>query len=127
MKKILLATALVLVPVGAVTTVQLSFVSAAQAAASLGDLSPMIVIVTDVQKSAATGDFAKAATRITDWETAWDDAADKMRPLNKGAWGKIDDASDAALDAVRAKSPDAATVTPALAALLAALNNPTGI
>ena len=125
MKKILLATALLLAPVGAFTTI-LSFASAAQAATSLGDLSPMIAIVTDVQKIAATGDFAATATRITDWETAWDDAADKMRPLDKAALGNIDDASDAALDAVRATKPDAAAVTPALAALLAALNNPTG-
>ena len=126
MKKILLATALLLAPVGAFTTAQLGFVSMAEAAAPLGDLSPMIAIVTDVQKIAATGDFAKAATRITDWETAWDDAAAQMRPLNKAAWGKIDDASDAALDAVRAAKPSADKVTPALAALLAALNNPTG-
>ncbi len=126
MKKILLTAALLLAPVGAFTAAQLSFVGAAQAEASLGDLSPMIAIVADVQKIAATGDFAAAATRITDWETAWDDAAGTMRPLNKAAWGKIDDASDAALDAVRAAKPSAATVTPALDALLAALNNPTG-
>lgn len=126
MKKILLATALLMAPISALTTVQVAFVGAAQADASLGDLSPMIAIVTDVQKIAATGDFAVAATRITDWETAWDNAAKTMRPLNKAAWRKIDIASDAALDAVRAAKPSADKVTPALADLLAALNNPTG-
>lgn len=126
MKKILLATAVLFAPVGSFTFAQLSFVSVAEAAASLGDLSPMIAIVTDAQKIAATGDFKAAAVRMTDWETAWDDAAATMRPLNKAAWSKIDHASDAALEAVRAAKPSAAKVTPALAELLAALNNPTG-
>ena len=126
MKQILLAAALILAPVGAFTAFQMTFVGAAQANASLGDLSPMIAIVSDVQKIAATGDFKAAAVRITDWETAWDDAEAGMRPLNPDSWGKIDHASDAALKSLRRGTPDAATVTPALAALLAALNNSTG-
>ena len=126
MKQILLATALILAPVGAFTAFQVTFVGSAQADASLGDLSPMITIVSDVQKIAATGDFAAASTRITDWETAWDDAEAGMRPLNPDAWGKIDHASDGALKSLRKGTPTADTVTPALAALLAALNNPTG-
>ena len=126
MKQILLATALILAPVGAFTAFQVAFVGSAQADASLGDLSPMKAIIADVQKIAATGDFAGASTRITDWETAWDNAQAGMRPLNPDAWGKIDEASDAALKSLRKGTPSAATVTPALAALLAALNNPTG-
>ncbi len=126
MKQILLATALILAPVGAFTAFQITFIGSAQAGAALGDLSPMIAIVTDVQKIAASGDFAAASTRITDWETAWDASAAGMRPLNPDAWGKIDDASDAALKSLRKGTPSAATVPPALAALLAALNNPTG-
>ena len=126
MKQILLATALILAPVGAFTAFQVTFVGSAQANASLGDLSPMKAIIADVQKIAATGDFAGASTRITDWETAWVSAQAGMRPLNPDAWGKIDEASDAALKSLRKGTPSAATVTPALAALLAALNNPTG-
>lgn len=126
MKKILLATALMLAPVGAFTLAQLSFVGAAQAAASLGDLSPMIAIVTDVQTIAATGDFAKAAIRITDFETAWDDAQDKMQPLNPDAWNTVDAASDAALKSLRHGKPTTEKVTPALAALLTALTASTG-
>ena len=65
----------------------------------------MKAIVADVQKSAATGDFAAAATRITDWETDWqtvwqtvwetdwqtdsDDAEAGMRPLDPDAWGRL--------------------------------------
>lgn len=126
MKQILLSVALILAPVGVFTAFEVTFVGSAQADASLGDLSPMIAIVTDVKKIAATGDFAGAATRITDWETAWDDAETGMRPLNPTAWGKIDEASDAALKSLRRGTPTAATVTAALDALLAALNNPTG-
>jgi hypothetical protein len=125
-KQILLATALILAPVGAFTAFQITFVGAAQADATLGDLSPMITIITDVQTIAATGDFAGASARMTDWETAWDAAAAGMRPLNPTAWSNIDFASDTALDAVRADKPTAETVTPALAALLAALNKPAG-
>ncbi len=125
MKQILLATALILAPVGAFTAFQITFVGAAQADASLGDLSPMKAIVADVQKIAATGDFAAASTRITDWETAWDDAEAGMRPLNPDAWGKIDAASDGALKSLRRGTPSADVVTPALDALMAALENPT--
>ena len=126
MKQILLATALILAPVGAFTAFQVAFVGSAQADASLGDLSPMKAIIADVQKIAATGDFVAASTRITDWETAWDSAQAGMRPLNPDAWGNIDDASDKALKALRKGTPTADVVTPALAALMAALDNPTG-
>jgi hypothetical protein len=110
MKQILLATALILAPVGAFTAFEMTFVGAAQADASLGDLSPMKAIIADVQKIVATGDMAAAAARITDFETAWDDAEAGMRPLNPDAWSKIDDAAD----------------NPALTNLMAALDNPTG-
>lgn len=125
MKQILLASALILVPVAAFTVFQVTFVGSAQADASLGDLSPMIAIITDVQKIAQTGDLAAASTRITDYESAWDAAASGMRPLNPDAWTKVDGASDKALKSLRAATPTADTVMPALAALLDALNNPT--
>lgn len=125
MKQILLATALIILPVGMFTAFEMTFVGMAQATASLGDLSPMITIVSDVQKIAATGDFAKASTRITDWETAWDASAAGMRPLNPDAWDNIDQASDHALKTLRKSTPTADTVNPAVAALLAALTNPT--
>ncbi len=125
MKQILLASALILAPVAAFTVYKVSFVGSAQADASLGDLSPMIAIITDVQKIAQTGDFAAASTRITDYESAWDAAASGMRPLNPDAWVKVDVASDTALKSLRAATPTADTVIPALTTLLDALNNPT--
>jgi hypothetical protein len=124
MKQLLLATALILAPVGAFTAFQMAFVGSAQADASLGDLSPLKAIVADVQKIAATGDFAAAASRITDFETAWDDDENGMRPLNPTAWGNVDDAADKALKSLRKGTPTADVVTPALAALMAALDDP---
>ena len=86
MKQLLLATALIAVPVAAFTMFQVFLTPApaqAQAqVASLGDMSPFKTIITDVQSIAATGDFTAAEARITDFETAWDDAAGTMRAPN---------------------------------------------
>ncbi len=126
MKQILLALGLILAPVGAFTAFEVTFVGAAQAGATLGDLSAMKAIIADVQKIVAKGDFAGAATRITDWETAWDDAEAGMRPLNPDAWGKVDAASDAALKSLRKGTPTADVINPTLAALMAALDAAAG-
>lgn len=94
--------------------------------APLGDLSAMSAIVADVQSIAATGDVAAAEARITDLETAWDEAEPTMRPLDPGAWGDVDASIDDALSALRAAQPDAAEVTATLAAAQAELAHPTG-
>ena len=81
MKQILLATALIALPVGAFTAYQMFVAPPAVAVtaqpnpAALGDMAPFIAITADVQTIAATGDFTAAEARITDLETAWDDAA----------------------------------------------------
>jgi hypothetical protein len=124
MKQLLLATALIAVPVAAFAAFHLYTAQASVQVASLGDLSPMTTIVADVQVIAATGDFVAAEARITDFETAWDDAQPTMRPLNTTAWGNVDTAADAALDALRAGTPVAGDVTGTLAVLIAALGDP---
>jgi hypothetical protein len=127
MKQFLLALLLTAAPVAAFTGFQIYLVPhQAQAAdvKSLGDLTPMAAIIDDVTAIAKTGDMAKAQMRITDFETAWDDAEPTMHPLNPDAWGVVDTAADHALKALRAGTPDAAKVTEMLAALSAALVNP---
>lgn len=127
MKQLLLATALIALPVGAFTAFNLyatGHVVAANASAGLGDLSAFTAIVTDVQTVAATGDLAAAKVRIKDLETAWDDQAGKLRALDGSAWGAIDDAADAALAALRAAMPDAVEVDTTLAALQVTLTAP---
>jgi hypothetical protein len=128
MKQILLATALIALPVAAFTAFQVymapTVVAAPVAVDPLGDLSAMKIIVSDVETIAATGDMSAAEKRITDFETAWDDAEPTMRPMETNAWGNVDQAADAALDALRAATPVAADVTATLAALAASLDNP---
>lgn len=127
LRQILLAIALIAAPVAAFSAWAHWFGPApAQAAAAnaLGDMTAFKTIVTDVQTIAAKGDLPAAATRITDLETAWDDAEDKLRPLDEAQWGGVDGKIDAALKALRAASPEPATVTDTLAALQTALDDP---
>ncbi len=80
----------------------------------------------DVRKAADAGDLAAAATRITDLETAWDDAEPAMRPLNPEAWGRVDAATDDALTAMRANAPDPTEVKDTLTVLADTLAHPVG-
>jgi hypothetical protein len=130
MKQILLALLLVAAPVALFSAAEMYLVPhPAEAKAngpSLGDLSEMKAIIADVDKIANTGDMVAAEKRITDFETAWDDAQPKLQALNGEAWGVIDGASDKALKALRAKAPDKANIALTLTALAAALENPIG-
>ncbi len=124
MNRLLLAVAMaVMLPASAFTVLATpSF--AAVVVTELGDMSNFQTIVADTIDIATTGDLAAAEKRITDFEAAWDAAAAALRPLSTDKWTFIDHAADAAIEGLRASPPDAATVTPALQALLAALENP---
>ncbi|NKQ69761.1 hypothetical protein C3Y89_05070 [Rhizobium sp. UPM1132] len=124
MKQIFLAIALIAAPVAAFTSFELYAGTAPAKTAGLGDLSSFKTIIVDVQTLASKGDLVDAAKRITDYETAWDQAETAIRPLNQNDWGNIDEASDAALKALRQSSPSADKVNKTLAALIAVLNNP---
>ena len=125
LKQILLAIALVALPVGLFSGYELSTTHGAAAAqVGLGDLSAFKTIVADVQAMVDKGDIAGGAKRITDYETAWDQAETAIRPLNQTQWGNIDSANDAAFSAIRKSKPDPAAVKDALATLMATLNDP---
>ncbi len=130
MRNLLLSAALIALPVGAFSTVYALTAPTpdptpvAAATPSLGDMTPFTTIVTDVQGIAATGDLAAAEARITDFETAWDDAQGTLRPIDTASWGNVDTAADAALDALRAPSPDPEQVDATLAGLQAELADP---
>ncbi len=81
--------------------------------------------MSDTQKIAATGDLVAAETRITDLETAWDDAEEELRAKAPEAWGTVDASADAAFSALRTNSPDPARVETALSDLQATLADPT--
>ena len=109
MRQILLATALIALPVVGFSALQMYAAAPAAVAATtpaatdpLGDLSAMKTIISDVETIAATGDFVAAEMRITDFETAWDDGAARLRAIDSHAWGNVDQASDEALGALRA-------------------------
>ncbi len=87
-------------------------------------MTAFAAIVTDVQGRADTGDLAAAATRVTDLETAWDEAEPKLRPLDAAQWGTVDDAIDGVLQALRAGTPAPDVVTADLAALQTVLADP---
>lgn len=125
MKQFLLAAALIAVPVAGFTGFQV-YEARANAvanapAASLGDLSAFAAIVTVVQGIAAKGDLAGAKARIKDFEISWDQAEAGLKPMDPSHWGMIDDAADAAFTAIRAATPDPATVSETLVALQATL------
>ncbi|WP_421762163.1 hypothetical protein [Devosia sp.] len=126
MNRLLLAVAMaVMLPAGASTMLATpSF--AAVVVTELGDMSNFQTIVADTIDIATTGDLTAAEKRITDFEAAWDAAAAALRPLSTDKWTFIDHAADAAIEALRSSPPDPATVTPALQALLAALESPGG-
>ncbi|MCP5363799.1 MAG: hypothetical protein H6905_00940 [Hyphomicrobiales bacterium] len=129
MKQFLLAAALIAVPVSVFGAFHLYLnpavaTTATASGASLGDLSAFKTIAADAQAIAAKGGLVAAEKRMTDFETAWDDAQSKLRTLNSGAWGNIDDAQDVALKALRSESPVPAKVTSALTALMTTLDDP---
>lgn len=125
MKQLLLAAALIAVPVAGFTGFQVyearANVTANAPVASLGDLTSFASIITDVQGIAAKGDLAAAKTRIKDFEIAWDGAEAGLKPMDPTHWGMIDEAADGAFTAIRAKTPDPAAVSETLAALQATL------
>jgi hypothetical protein len=90
--------------------------------ASLGDLSAFRTVSDDTLKIVQGGDLAAAKTRITDLETAWDEAAPALRKVNGDAWDKLDGAIDASLKALRADAPDAKASTDALVAMNAVMD-----
>lgn len=90
----------------------------------LGDLSALSAIAQDTLVIARTGDLAAAEKRITDFESAWDQAAGTMQPLSPPKWKAVDVAADGAIEALRAGAPTEADVEAALATLIAELDNP---
>ena len=85
------------------------------------DVTAFRTIVTDTQTKVQAGDQAGAVARITDLETAWDDAQDRLEPLDPTGWGFIDGKIDHALKAVRASAPDPVAEKQTLTELLSAL------
>ncbi|MGV8949727.1 MAG: hypothetical protein ACOH2M_01400 [Cypionkella sp.] len=115
-----LAACLFALPVGGMATFVLPSL-AATTVSELGDLSAMRSTIADTQALIASHDTVGAKAKITEFETAWDQAAGDLRSKSAPKWDAIDLAADAALDAVR---NDATNADAALTGLLAQLDNP---
>lgn len=128
MRQLLLATALIAVPVTGFTFVELTLnppmPTLAATRAPLGDLTAFETIAADIRTIAATGDLKTAEARATDLETAWDKAQSVLRPMDTAAWGAVDGAADGVFTALRSAAPNAGEVDAALTALDAALRDP---
>jgi uncharacterized membrane-anchored protein len=89
--------------------------------AALGDLSSFRTITQDTLGLLQRGDQAGATARVTDLETAWDQAQGRLQARDDAAWTRVDGKIDKVLKSLRASTPDPATETTALQDLLAAL------
>ncbi len=85
------------------------------------DVSAFRTVATDTLGLVRSGDQAGATSRITDLETAWDDAEDRLVAKDCTTWTYVDQQIDTVLGAVRASAPDPQAETGALTALIATL------
>ena len=85
------------------------------------DVTAFRTIVTDTLAKVQSGDQSGAVTRITDLETAWDDAQDRLEPMDPTGWESLDRKIDNALKAVRSTAPDPTAEKQSLNELLSAL------
>ena len=111
-------------PAGGGANASAGAAAAPQAAAPktrLGDLSQFRTITQDIRDLLDRGDQAGATARVTDLETAWDQAQARLKPRDPAAWTTVDGKIDTVLRELRSTSPNPATEKDALDALLAAL------
>jgi len=84
----------------------------------VGEVAKLRTITQDLIAKVQAGDQTSALSDAKALEAVWDDDQSTLQPLNQNGWGFLDGQIDAVLQAVRAKSPDNASETASLNALL---------
>ncbi|EJM16943.1 protein-export membrane protein SecF [Pseudomonas sp. GM18] len=97
--------------------------TAVSASTSLGDLSSFRTITVDTARLVDAGDLKAAKARITDLETAWDQAEETLQPKSPASWTSLDKSIDRALSQLRSGKPDPKACADALKTLLAKLDS----
>jgi len=87
-------------------------------ASPLGDMSAFIVISQDTLGMLNAGKQSDATTRITDLESAWDNAQATLKRRDPNEWHAVDDKIDVVLRELRSTSPNPTTEKAALQDLL---------
>lgn len=82
------------------------------------DIATFRMITQDTLNKVRAGDQAGATARVTDLETAWDNAQATLKPMDEPAWTILDSKIDTVLTALRSTSPDQQTEQHALNTLL---------
>ena len=95
--------------------------AAVQAHFPADQVASLRTIVADTLTLVQQGDQPGAAARVTDLETAWDDAQDALNAADCQAWTFVDQQIDPVLRAVRAGTPDPTKEQQVIDALLATL------
>ena len=85
----------------------------------LGDMTVFVTITQDTLNLLDAGKQSDATTRITDLESAWDNAQATLKRRDESAWHGVDDKIDTVLRELRSTSPNPVTEKSALQALLA--------
>jgi len=88
----------------------------------LGDMSAFTTIATDTVNLLRSGKQQEATTRITDLESAWDNAQATLKRKDATAWHAVDDKIDIVLRELRSTNPTVATEEQALDSLLSQMN-----
>lgn len=73
--------------------------------ADLGDLSSFKKISEDTMELVSKKQMAEAKAKIKELETAWDNAEEKMKPMNPEKWTSVDKSIDWVLSSLRSAQP----------------------
>ena len=106
---------------GSSTPVEQLSPSAAIANFPSSDVSNFLTIAQDTLSMVRAGNQDSAKSRITDLESAWDDAQSRLEPLDETAWTFLDGEIDVTLRAIRQDSPSTTDESNALSALITSL------